>query len=65
MSLEITAQVIKFFFEKKKKEEIAFKVPFWGKGGIFLFLCVAVGSRLAGCYRSFLGSLFRFRFFFS
>ena len=40
MSLEITAQVIKFFLKKKKKE-IAFKVPFWGKGGIFLRMCRA------------------------
>ena len=43
MSLEITAQVIKFFFEKK--EEIAFKVPFGGKGGFFFLECVGTISR--------------------
>ena len=48
MSLEITAQVIKFFFEKKKIKLLS-KSLFGGKGGFF-FECVEQGP--------FLGILF-------
>ena len=43
MSLEITAQVIKFFFLKKGRN--CLQSPFWGKGGFFFLECVGTISR--------------------
>ena len=43
MSLEITAQVIKFFFWKKGRN--CLQSPFWGKGGFFFLECVGTISR--------------------
>ena len=42
MSLEITAQVIKFFLKKGRN---CLQSPFWGKGGFFFLECVGTISR--------------------